>query len=342
VWFVRDHVVPALSGGDGKSLAEAFAFGGGTLDLEGCPRTVANVGLGSDHYLRFVQFAADHPGVWAGLTGRRVALMIGKDKVDAIRAAAGLSPKAIAEVVRSIGKPPAIFLILNNMMPSEDGIGATIGLVEELRRMGVLQVDGRGSKDQSVFHLLVDRLSQIRKRHLASSGRQRDVRNSELCSLVSALLGPTPSSHAKDVSAPDLEGRSSVVHAVTSGNILLALLLCRALVANDAEGRERRMARAAKLICSPGPLSKSVVELSPSGQVLLTVGDGVRLDLGAAGQRLLTVDPPMEERNVLEWLRKLEVQAAVEESLRAHFRQANFAVTFDDFISLLDHLGQSR
>jgi hypothetical protein len=166
--------------------------------------------------------------------------------------------------------------------------------------------------------------------------------------LVRALLGANPSAHERAVARPDLDGRSSVVVATSGGQVLLAMLLARALAARDQGSRSAKLFGAARLIHNPGQLAQLVpgggvatLQLSASGEVLLAGGDQT-ISLGRTDQGMLTVDAPREVRNVVDWLNRQDVQAAIESNLAEAYNQPNYAVTFDDFIAWLDHLGKSR
>lgn len=340
VWFVSGSALPAIKQRDGgKVPADLFSFGRDRLDHRDMPRTVANVGITNDHYLRFVQFASDHAEVWEGLTPEAVNWMFSADSgIDRFRMVADLSPQLAAGAVDD----QAIFRLMKSLRPRHEtgSIAGTVDIVDALRRIKALKVDGKDSQRRSVFHVLAGRLQALPKR-LA-------VTPSDQCSLVRALLGANPAAHERAVSHTDLDGRSSVVVATSGGQVLLAMLLSRALAARDSVTRNSKIQGAARMIHNPGQLARLVsgegmgmLQMSPTGEVLLNCGERT-IDLGASAQGPLRVDAPREVRNVVDWLNRQDVQAAIETNLAVAFNQPNFAVTFDDFVAWLDHLAKSR
>jgi hypothetical protein len=340
VWFISGSVLPAIKTRNGGQVpAEVFAFGHDSPNHMGMPRTVANVGMVNDHYLRFVQFASDHPEVWEGLTSEAVTWMFTADSgIDRFRMVTDLSPKCAAAAVDKL----AIFRLLGALRPhpDTDSISGTIDIIDALRRIKALDVDGVDSQRRSVFHVLATTLQSLPRRFAVSAREQ--------ASLVRALLGANPSAHERAVARPDLDGRSSVVVATSGGQVLLAMLLARALAARDQGSRSAKLFGAARLIHNPGQLAQLVpgggvatLQLSASGEVLLAGGDQT-ISLGRTDQGMLTVDAPREVRNVVDWLNRQDVQAAIESNLAEAYNQPNYAVTFDDFIAWLDHLGKSR
>ena len=340
VWFVSGAVLPAMKQqSGGKVSADVFRFGHDRVNHKGMPRTVANVGIINPHYLRFVQFASEHPDVWGGLTAEAVNWMFTADSgVDRFRMVADLSPQQASAAVGDA----AIFALMRSLRPrgDADSISGTVDIIDALRRIKALRVDGNDSQRRSVFHVLASRLKELPRRFSVSASDQ--------CSLVRALLGANPSAHERAVSHADLDGRSSVVSATSGGQVLLALLLSRALAARDPSARHLKIQGAARLIHNPGQLAQLVsdggmgmLQLSPAGEVLLACGDQV-VNLGQTGQGAIAVDAPREVRNVVDWLSRQDVQAAIETNLAKAFVQPNFAVTFDDFVAWLDHLAKSR
>jgi len=340
VWFVSGAVLPAMKQeSGGKVSADVFRFGHDRVNHKGMPRTVANVGIINPHYLRFVQFASEHPDVWGGLTAEAVNWMFTADSgVDRFRMVADLSPQQASAAVDDA----AIFALMRSLRPrgDADSISGTVDIIDALRRIKALRVDGNDSQRRSVFHVLASRLKELPRRFSVSASDQ--------CSLVRALLGANPSAHERAVSHADLDGRSSVVSATSGGQVLLALLLSRALAARDPSARNLKIQGAARLIHNPGQLAQLVsdggmgmLQLSPAGEVLLACGDQV-VNLGQTGQGAIVVDAPREVRNVVDWLSRQDVQAAIETNLAKAFVQPNFAVTFDDFVAWLDHLAKSR
>ena len=340
VWFVSGSVLPAIAAGNGgKVPAGLFKFGHDRLDHFGMPRTVANVGMANDHYLRFVQFAVDHPEVWEGLTAEAVNAMFAKDSgIDRFRMVSDLNPQCAAAAVDK----HAIFRLLDPLRPHYEtgSISSTIDIIDALRRIKALDVDGVDSKQRSVFHALAASVQLLQDVSPVSAREQ--------ASLVRALLGANPSAHERAVSRPDFDRRSSVVAATSGGQTLLALLLSRALAARDPGARSSKLQGAARLIHNPGQLAQLVasggnamLQLTPSGEVVLA-GGGRTFNLGASPQGSLRVEAPLEVRNVVDWLSRQDVQAAIETNIAQAFGQPNYAVTFDDFIAWLDHLGNPR